>query len=1430
MDGLGVAASVIAVVDVSAKVALLCTQYFKDVKAARKDIDRLKSATTSLKTVSESVQDLLDGPNGARLKASQSLRKALGESLSQLQDLEQKLSPSTGREAMRKFGLRALKWPFKSKDVDQAIQEVRSYTQTISFALQVDQTVNTLDHHQKAVLSRLPIADGASYDSYAEEHNPTCYEGTRAELLHQISDWAEGTEAKAVLWLNGVAGTGKSTISRTVAKSFSEKNQLGASFFFKRGEGDRGGASKFFTTIAAQLIQREPALAPHVQSTIDADPGIFGKRMLTQFEELIWKPWSQITQDDRNITKLSIVIDALDECEREEDVRTIIDILSRTQSLQAPRLRVFVTSRPELPIRLGFHNIEGKYQDVILHQISREVVGRDISAFLRHELGEIRNDYNKTASDGDQLPSNWPGQGEIQVLVNMAIPLFIFAATVCRFIKDPVWHPNEQLKKVLAYETETSDSEFDPLDATYRPALDQLFFGKTVRAKESLTREFRNVVGSIILLAQPLSALSLAKLLGIRPEIVNHRLSTLHSVLNVPPNQDVPIRLFHKSFHDFLLDVNRRDSNQFWVDEKETHRLLATNCVRVLNSTLQTDICGIQWPGTLLSSVDSRTISDKLRPEVQYACRYWAYHTEQAGEIVDDNGQTYVFLKQHFLHWLEALSFMGRASESFQMVKTLQSLLQGDCTQLRKFLDDALRFIPTNLSIIQRAPLQIYCSALVFAPEKSIIRTIFKNDIPEWICNTPKAEEYWSPCLQTLEGHSNWVRSVAFSPDSKLIASGSGDKTIRLWSMDTGESLHILEGHESRVSLVAFSADSKRITSISDDCTVRIWSTDAGDLLRTLNCFSTDSAKANSMAFSVDHELIAFGHDNGMVRLFSFDTGELLQTLKDLGHYPHLLAFSPDSKLIAVVYGDDLAQLRSVDTAKLQQTLEGHLDAVRSIAFSPDSKLIAVAYGDGLAQLWSVDTAKLQQTLKNLGDDPLALAFSPDSKLIAVGHDDGLVQLWSVTTVKLQQTLEGHLNSVDSIAFSSNSKLVASASSDATIRLWLADTGQLLQTLQGHTQLFSSIAFSANSKFIVSGSGDDTVRLWSAEINESKQTFDGHSDAIDSLAISADSKLVASGSRDETVRLWSVATGELQQTLEGHTDLVVSVAFSPDSNIVASGSADKTVRLWSIATGELQRTLEGHTGWVESIAFSPDSNIVASGSGDKTVRLWSVATGKLQRTLDGHTNSVVSVAFSPDSNIVASISYDGTVQLWSANTGELRQTLEFYEGDPDFNLSSAFITFYLNSMLALFRYGERVWLWSADTNEWSQVHDLGEVSRLVDYNDRITLADDGSISKSLLSPSRPATVSTSTSSSNPTTSDHGRSFQSGYSIDQFGDWIRFNERNLLWVPVELRPETSAVAGSTVVLGSSGGKVTIFRFFTDRLLELLPISRLEGNSV
>ena len=537
--------------------------------------------------------------------------------------------------------------------------------------LGLERMVNVVDKktdtfHQKIDLAKLPIAKGASFDSHMEEHNARCLANTRVELQHQIMKWTKDTNGKPIFWLNGMAGTGKSTIARTVAQSFAVNGQLGASFFFKRGEGDRGNATRFFTTIATDLVSHIPELIPGIRKAIETDPAISEKALKEQFENLILQPLSEIKQALPQALGLVVVIDALDECEREEDIRAILRLLARTKDLKPVSLRIFVTSRPELPIRLGFNQMsDGTYQDLILHEVPNQTIKHDITVFLRDELANIREQRS--------LPLDWPGEGEIHTLVEMAIPLFIFAATVCRFIGDKRDNPKSRLKTILQYQTTNQVSK---LDRTYLPILNQLFDDEDEVDKERRTREFREIVGSIVVLESPLSIVSLARLLNIPKEDVSCRLDLLHSVLSIPTDEDIPIRLLHLSFRDFLLDPQRRGKSPFWVDERETHEKLASKCLQIMSGPkgLRQDMCNLRRPGTLRIEIDNRIVDDCLPPEVQYACRYWVHHLEQGKARIRDGDPAHDFLLKYFLFWLEAMSLIGEASESIRIINRLQLL------------------------------------------------------------------------------------------------------------------------------------------------------------------------------------------------------------------------------------------------------------------------------------------------------------------------------------------------------------------------------------------------------------------------------------------------------------------------------------------------------------------------------------------------------------------------------------------------------------------------------------------------------------------------------------------------------------------------------------------------------------------------------------
>ncbi|TVY63976.1 Vegetative incompatibility protein HET-E-1 [Fusarium oxysporum f. sp. cubense] len=499
-EALGVASSVIAVVDLSAKVINWCIRYAQDVSHAKDDKKRLAEEVTRLNLASVNARNLLDGPHGSRLKASHALYLATVNSQSQLRRVESRLIGGSGRA---NINIEALKWPFKSKDIQSVIQDVHRCIKAIYSALEVDQTSILLDIDHKIALDTLPVAEGASFDSHAEEHNPTCLPNTRQEMLDNIDHWIDDPNSKTVYWLNGMAGTGKSTIARTVAYSRSKRGDLGASFFFKRGETDRGNLTKFVPTMARRLAWSIPEVAKFMKNAVDVDPAIADKAVREQFEKLVREPLSKATATSLSRPSVVIIVDALDKCEKDADIKLLLELFSSLRFPGSLLVRVFVTSRPELPVRLGFSSIGNNYQDLILHKIPQSIIEHDISVFLRHEFANIRCRFNEQTVEELKLPVYWPGEANLEKLTRAAVPLFIFAATLCRFVNDScLGSPDKLLQSVLHH---TSNGYASKLDMTYSPVLEQQVVNRSGRERCDIVESFRLVIGTIITLASPLS-------------------------------------------------------------------------------------------------------------------------------------------------------------------------------------------------------------------------------------------------------------------------------------------------------------------------------------------------------------------------------------------------------------------------------------------------------------------------------------------------------------------------------------------------------------------------------------------------------------------------------------------------------------------------------------------------------------------------------------------------------------------------------------------------------------------------------------------------------------------------------------------------------------------------------------------------------------
>jgi hypothetical protein len=470
--------------------------------------------------------------------------------------------------------------------------------------------------------------------------------------------------------LRGLAGTGKSTIARTVARSYHDKHRLAASFFFSRGGGDVGHAGKFVTSIAVQLMHNVRASRQHIRAAVAERSDIASESLRDQWHHLVLRPLSKLHE----LGPYIIVIDALDECDNDDDVQVIIRLLAEARLLENVQLRFFLTSRPEVLIRDVFNQMtDAKHKDFVLHNISPSIVSQDIRLFIENEL--------RLLSKGWYSHAEWPSTDAIMQLVQSASGLFIWAATACRFIREGKRRfAATRLKTILRNDSNTPAAPEKHLDQIYLTVLQNSISAEfTDEEREEQCRMTREILGTVAILLSTLPAWSLSKLLQVADENVEQSLEDLHAILNIPVDPTQPLRLHHPSFRDFLLNKDRCDAN-FWVDEKQAHQKLLDGCIRLMATSLKQDICGAGAPdmlaaGMLAADMERSQVEQSLPPELQYACLYWIQHLQKSGAQPSDNDQVHQFLQEHLLHWLEALGWMGKVPEGVHAIASIDLLI-----------------------------------------------------------------------------------------------------------------------------------------------------------------------------------------------------------------------------------------------------------------------------------------------------------------------------------------------------------------------------------------------------------------------------------------------------------------------------------------------------------------------------------------------------------------------------------------------------------------------------------------------------------------------------------------------------------------------------------------------------------------------------------
>jgi len=486
----------------------------------------------------------------------------------------------------------------------------------------------------------------------------------------------------------------------------------------------------------------------------------------------------------------------------------------------------------------------------------------------------------------------------------------------------------------------------------------------------------------------------------------------------------------------------------------------------------------------------------------------------------------------------------------------------------------------------------------------------------------------------TLIGHEGAVKSLAYSPDGRLLASASTDGTVRVWDVRTGEEMiSPLCSNDGAVSSVAFSPNGKNVVSGAENGTACVWSlSDAHGIPQRLN---RHSGAVSSVLYSPDGSCLASASLNSAF-LWNAETNQERAVLTGHSGEVHALAFSSDSRLLATGSEDQTIQIWDIATGKPKYTsCNPHRKPIYSLGFLPHSQKVAAGSGDDII-LCKPKHGKNTVPLHSGSGPVISIDPSSDGLLLvsAYGNSVCLSTLPQPRVENSSVVLDGHTETVRAATFSHNGLYIASASDDRTIRIWNAS---------GRAEVQPAIAQATDIEAISALIMSDSRRLM------------GHRSSVRSITVSPDGAVIVSGSDDHSVSLWDARTSaEVLPPLLGHTGSVHSVAISSDGRIVASGSSDNTIRLWDLQTGKpFGKPMQGHSSEVKAVVFSPNTLWLASGSNDKTVRIWDVATQKSSTVGPLFCDdSVLTVAVSPDGRLIAAGGVDGRISFWCSQIGQ----------------------------------------------------------------------------------------------------------------------------------------------------------------------------------
>jgi WD40 repeat protein len=538
---------------------------------------------------------------------------------------------------------------------------------------------------------------------------------------------------------------------------------------------------------------------------------------------------------------------------------------------------------------------------------------------------------------------------------------------------------------------------------------------------------------------------------------------------------------------------------------------------------------------------------------------------------------------------------------------------------------------------------------------------------------------------QTIEtviqtGHYATVRTVAFSPDGRFAATGSADKTIKLWEASTGREIRSYLGSKGTAWKLAFSPDNSMIASIDAEYNIRIWEVQSSRIIRTLDLPGdgfvavafTPGGESLVTGTEKNHAILWDISSGNEIRRFKPDTADIIMQ-KNFGYpYARSVEISPDGKWLLTGSSDRTAFIFNFNSGRQVKKFKGDKGSCTSCyisaSFSPDGQRIVIGHTDSVF-IWDIASERVVRTMEGRRGSYGAAKYSYDGKYIS-SILYGIIHVWNAQTGKLVRTIGEEEKNYRDLQFSPVSNTMLAGNENRVAHIWKIPSGMKIMTFKGYLNDFgeeilgdsymywvafiNEIRLSPDGKYVAIGKTGNNARLMDFATGKLVSTFRGHKGIVISLDFSPDGKRLATGSVDGTVRIWDVENGDSVMQLPGRNSNIpyFSIDFSPDGNLLATGSWDGRVKIWDLNTGNLLQSIRAHDDASPyTVQFSQSGLYVISGGLDRKLKLFEIDTGAEIREFIGHTDVVASVRRHPDGRHLVSASWDGKVKMWDMATG-----------------------------------------------------------------------------------------------------------------------------------------------------------------------------------